>query len=63
MAVFRRVYPDDTLGRHGWFVMGHPFDPPPTPTEDIWAWRPNPWSGKANSEFFDPTLDKGQRQV
>jgi len=62
MAVLRRVYPDDTLGRHGWFVMGHPFDPPPTRDEDLWAWNANPWSGDS-PEFFDPTLDKGQRQV
>jgi hypothetical protein len=58
MAVFRRVYPDDTLGRHGWFVMGHPFDPP-SPTD----WRPNHLDDKWRTDFFDPTLDKGARQV
>jgi hypothetical protein len=62
MAVFRRVYPDDTLGRHGWFVMGHPFDPPPPPAENYGPWLPNPWQD-GRSDFFDPTLDKGTRQV
>lgn len=56
MAVYRRVYPDDTLGRHGWFVMGHPFDPPPVGAPCY----PHPFG---SPEFLDPTLDKPQRQV
>lgn len=54
MAVLRRCYPDDTLGRHGWFVLGEPFDPPKR-TDFRYTAPPGISS--------DPTLDKKERQV